>query len=145
MKHLYQTLCNASNLKLLCGKDFGYEFPYKYPKDKDPKRAKIRTTVTLAKIIADTSQLRVDSFDTRFDKKHPIELAIEQLHVNGFTREVVYKIMKSKPSVNSKKIKGTYSFLSNFITDQYKNEIETKLKTITINRSGQFIRDGKVF
>lgn len=145
MKHLYETLCNASNLELLCGKEFGYNFPLKYPKSKEPKKMKIKTSVTLSKIIADTQQLRTNSFDSRFDKKHPIELAVEQLYIHSFTKEIVYKIQKNKASVKSKQIKGTYAFLSNFITDQYKSEIIGKLKECSVDIYGQITRNGQHF
>lgn len=145
MKHLYETLCNSSNLKLLCGKDFNYSFPLKYPKAKDPKKLNIKTSATLAQIIKDTDFHRIKSFDERFDKRHPIELAVEQLYIKGFTDEIIYKILKNKASVNQKQIKGVYSFLANFITQQYRLEIIDKLKLISIDKYGRFIRNGVLF
>lgn len=146
MKDLYQTLCNASNLKLLCGKEMdSYDFPLKYPKTTDPKKAKLKQLQTLAQVITQTPELRKESFDPRFDGKHPIELAVEQIYIKGFTKEVVYKILKNKPSIQAKKILGAHKFLDNFITPQYREEIIDKLKEVSIGNFGLITRNGQVF
>jgi hypothetical protein len=145
MKQLYQVLTNASNLKLLCGNDLGYSFPLKYPKSDDPKKLKIKTTSTLREIMMETPNKRIRSHDPRFDNKHPIELALENLQSKGLTNDQIYKIIKNKASVNSKKIKGPLSYLSNFITDEHRAVIAGKLKEVSIGKYGQFIRNGSVF
>lgn len=146
MKELLNTLCTTSSLRLLLGENIEYAFPLKFPKSKEPKEMKIRKPVTLAKIVADTPHLNKSSFDERWDGKHPIEIAIGNLQYKGFTNAIKYKIYKNKASVKSKQIKGSYSFLAKFITDERKQEILDMLDRITYSdRNATFSRDGQVF
>ncbi len=99
MKELYNTLCTSSSLKLLVCEDLHFSFPLKYPKSKEPKDWRLKLPVTLAHIIKVTPYLVKSSFDERFDKKHPIELAVEQLYNKGLTAAIVYKILHNRASI----------------------------------------------
>ena len=106
---------------------------------------KLKNPATLSDVILATQHACKRSFDTRFDGKHPIELAIENLQTNGFTNEQVFKLLHHKASVKSNQIKGSLLFLNNFITDSYRTEIIEKLRGVTLDKYGNFIRNGVVF
>lgn len=144
MKHLLKTLCTPSNVKLLTGLDLTTSFPLRFPKSEDKKKAKLRQTQTLQQIIEASPEVKKRSFDSRFDDKHPIEIAIENLQQNGFTKEQVYKLLHHKQSVLRNRIEGTLKYLANFITDEYEQEIIGKLKEVSYDK-GKFIRNGQVF
>jgi len=145
MKDLLNTLCTASTLKLLVCEDLKYEFPLKYPNEKEDKRKmKMRSSDILANVIKGTPWGIKQSFDQRFDKKHIIELAIQGYLDKGFTAKQVYTILHNKTAVKRNKILGPLKFLSNFITETHRLEIEAKLKEVTFE-NGAFRRNGILF
>lgn len=143
MKELLQTMCTPSNVKLLTGIEFKSSFPLKYPKTTERKKMELRKPQTLAEIIK-ASPNKVRSFDSRFDGKHPIELAIYNLQNSGFTREQVYKLLHTKSAVTKKRIEGGLKYLSNFITDEHKSELVDKLREVEFDKGG-FRRNGQLF
>lgn len=145
MKDLYNTLCTKSNLKLLLGEDIHFGFPLKYPKDKDPKKAKLVKPVMLSEVINQTPNLRARSHDPRFDKKHPIELAVEQIYNNGLTKSVVYKILHNKASIKAGRVLGAYKYLANFLSDSGRADVKAKLSEVSIDDKGIIVRNGKIF
>lgn len=139
MKELLNTLTTPSNLKSLIGKDLSYAFPLKYPKETDKRKAKLRKAVTLAEIIKSTPDCLFKSFDDRWDGKHLIIAAIEQLQYKGLTKATVHKIINNKSCVKKNAIVAVAKFQSGFITDVHRAEIVDKLKKLTVNKYNQIV------
>lgn len=128
MKKLSDIKVNASKLKLIIGENINYKFPTeKY----SPKVGVTKTRTlqeNLANIITGSSYARKRSHDERFDNKHPVELALENIKINGLSKNIIAAIRNDYKCQKLVKITGKWAILNDVITDEHKEFIHQLLQ-----------------
>ena len=140
MKKLSEINVNASKLKLIIGENINYPFP---TEQYSPKVGVVKTRTLqtdLATIIKGSSYARKRSHDERFDNKHPVELAIENIKANGLSKTIIAAIRNDFKCQKQIKIVGRWAILNDVITDEHKAfiaDLLTKTREVMILRRGE--------
>lgn len=136
MKQLHEIYVGESKLSLLLGgaKIIGYKFPT------DGKGRKMQASLQM---IIDSNQVKdmydrplndgvasVRSFDNRFDKRHPIELAVDNIRDKGIRYSTLQSLLNDASCIRVGKMVGRFGVFNDILSDQAIEKIETMLKEV---------------
>lgn len=133
MRNLDEIIVSESTLSLLLG---GLNIRFKFPKDSKNKR---KEKVSLQYILdyedkgvygekLDNQVAIIRSFDDRFDGKHPVTLAVENIKEKGIRKSILNNIYNDKGCIRVGKLVGKYAIFNDLLSDNQKKEIEKRLK-----------------
>lgn len=128
MKNLLETKVSKAQLKAIVGDTVKYNFPTKIVIKSVGVEVEKELPDTLKNIIKNTPGQLLSSTDERFDKKHPVVVALERISNTGLSKSIVAKIRNNKNCQKKQDIVGSFKFFTNFISDQHKDYIINLLK-----------------
>lgn len=134
-------MVSEAKLMLLLG---GVNIGYKFPTEGEGK-SKRKLQVSLQTILNHKDKDRygnqlqdsiasVKSFDPRFDKKHPVQLAVDDICQNGIRDSILAKIYVDDSCIRVGKLVGKYALFNDLLSDQQKAVVEQRLQQEVLAR-----------
>lgn len=137
MKQLDEIIITETQLGLICGKgNCFFNFPTQKGKNnkyrKLPASAKDIINYIPAQKKGSTQQTigKIQSFDNRFDKKHPLMVAIDDIRQNGIRAKILAEIYNDDHCIKMGRMMGKYKIFNDILSDQQRMDIELKLVKI---------------
>lgn len=137
MKQLDEIMITETQLGLICGKgNCFFHFPTQKGKgNKDrklPASAKAIINYVPIEKKGSTQQTigKIQSFDSRFDKKHPLIIAIDDIRANGIRPKILAEIYNDSSCIKMGRLMGKYKVFNDILSDQQRRDIEFKLVKI---------------
>jgi len=138
MKPLDEIMVSETILKMLLGGlDIKYQFPVEKAKKKGGKDRKqqvsLQTILNQGKVDAYGQELfdqpsAVKSFDSRFDKKHPVKLMVDYIRQNSIRKDILSQIYNNSACVKAHRMVGKFGIYNDLLTSDQRNIVELRLK-----------------
>lgn len=134
MKDLSEIYVSETSLKMITRTEIQFQFPILKTKNKKDRKEKVSLQYILDSESKDAYGkptidhiANVRSFDTRFDKKHPLQLALDYIKDNGIRKDILAKIYMDEKCVKEGRMVGPYAIFNELLTSDQKEVIEKRL------------------